>query len=243
MALPGTPASTIPPGDDWIARRLRDLQRQVDELKTARSLESSTIGRAGITVSGGGSLRVLDDAGNVIAYIGGFADGSFGAEISRADGSVAFEANQDFVALRDQSGAIIVSDDATSGKGLATPYIGGAVWIPTNVALWPATTNGTFTGIANALYMAQNPKLQWSIQHGADAGTAGQVRLIVNGTQVGTTQNVSSSFAFWTQFGVDLPAGIELFSSLVDVSVEAKRTSGTGKIYAAVQWFAGDRSP
>ena len=55
----------MPPDDSWVGRRLDDLQRQLNELRAARTLEAATIGKGGLTIAGG-SLVVEDASGNVI---------------------------------------------------------------------------------------------------------------------------------------------------------------------------------
>lgn len=47
--------------EGWIARRFADLERRFREFAAARSLESSTIGKGGIRVDSGGSIRVVGD--------------------------------------------------------------------------------------------------------------------------------------------------------------------------------------
>jgi len=55
MANPG---DQFPPGQDWIPRRFRELQRQIDENASARSLAASQIGAGGLLINGGGSLTI-----------------------------------------------------------------------------------------------------------------------------------------------------------------------------------------
>ena len=71
----------MPPDDSWIPRRLDDLQRQLNELRAARTLEAATIGKGGLTVAGGtltveGGKLVVDGAG--IAESGNYVPGSAG---------------------------------------------------------------------------------------------------------------------------------------------------------------------
>jgi hypothetical protein len=55
----------MPPDDSWIRRAMQDLQRQITELRAARTLEAATIGAGGITVRGG-SIVIQDASGNVL---------------------------------------------------------------------------------------------------------------------------------------------------------------------------------
>jgi hypothetical protein len=51
----------MPANESWFADQIKSLQRQITELRAARTLEASTIGAGGITIQAGGAL-VLKDA-------------------------------------------------------------------------------------------------------------------------------------------------------------------------------------
>lgn len=48
----------------WIKRRFTDLDRQLRELRAAKSGEAMTVGTGGITVKNGGDIRYVDENGN-----------------------------------------------------------------------------------------------------------------------------------------------------------------------------------
>ncbi len=52
-----------------LMRRLRDMERRIDELSTARRLEAATIGEGGLRVAEGGDITV--DGGNLVLRSGG----------------------------------------------------------------------------------------------------------------------------------------------------------------------------
>lgn len=54
--------NSIPEGDDWIARKLRDLEREITELRSARSLEASSIGGIPIGQLAYGQVGQVTDA-------------------------------------------------------------------------------------------------------------------------------------------------------------------------------------
>lgn len=66
-----------PPGQDHIMRRLADLERQVREMAAGRRLEAASVGAGGITIKGG-SLRVLDEAGELVVQLGRLPDDTYG---------------------------------------------------------------------------------------------------------------------------------------------------------------------
>jgi len=43
MAQPGTPGSQVPAGEDWIARKFRDLDREIGELRAENILLTAGI--------------------------------------------------------------------------------------------------------------------------------------------------------------------------------------------------------
>lgn len=246
-------------GDDWIGRELQKLRQEIAELRTARSLENAFIGRGGVTIGEDGSLIVKDGDGRTVAIVGALptaynrSDGSRqpGVVLYREDGTLAAFLG-DFNAttppfkqawqITDRAGNIVMADDTNSGKGLATPWVdGGLVLADTDVTRWPQTTSGTFLDVAFGWYRIQNPKMQWVFQYVADAATAGQVRLLVNGVQVGATQTVGTSFGTWVQYNVTIP-GAWSVGDLVSVEVQARRTAGTGSVYVQALRFSGDQS-
>lgn len=54
MAIPGTPGASVPPGEDYLVRRIADLERVVKELAAADPLRT-----AGIRVTGPDAVQVV----------------------------------------------------------------------------------------------------------------------------------------------------------------------------------------
>lgn len=253
------------PADPYTAlsRRIADLERLVREMSAARSLENSTIAQGGVKIVNGGSVQVVDTGGVVIATVGALpaqynrADGSAqpGILFAREDGSHAAilgDLNplappyKQSLQLIDRLGTVIVADDVNGGRGgLAVPHLAGSALQNTNVSTWPATTSATWTDIADAFFELQNPRLVWSATLFAAAGTTGQFRLVVDGTQVGTTQTVvgggSGSFAFWNPPAAAIPATSNI-GDIALVELDAQRTAGTGNVQAIVRFLSGTQS-
>ncbi len=100
-----------PPSDDWLVRRIADLERQVRELQAGPRLAAATIGAGGLrivnggkltvegggsiellgggklTVEGGGSIDVLEN-GAPRVQIGLLGDGAYGVSTVDADGDM-----------------------------------------------------------------------------------------------------------------------------------------------------------
>ena len=115
----------------------------------------------------------------------------------------------------------------------------------TSPANWPATTNGTYTAIMTGWHEVQNPKVRFAAYIEADAGTTGNFRIVVDGTGIDSAQTVvggaSGTITAWQASNVDLPAGTVVGGTAV-VSMEARRTAGTGSVRAHMLMWSGDQS-
>lgn len=263
MTRPGSIGSIVPPGDDDVYRQLAELKRQIAELRTAKVGNAMTVdGAPGITVKNHGGILIKDggglsindggdiaindggtlsiyDASGRLAVLAGFAavSGHTGFATQRPDGSASFQADDSaggFVGIFDRAGNIVVSDDATSGAGLASPHLALGELMDTNVATWPATSAGAFTTIAQCVIERQNPKLAWTIAIAAyGAGVTGQFKLLLNGTQIGSTQSVTNTVAYWSDTDT-WPGGTSIFA---DYSLELQARVSAGAGTAAAQQY------
>ncbi|SCL31909.1 hypothetical protein GA0070616_4355 [Micromonospora nigra] len=232
-----------------IMRRLRELEKQVEQLNAARRLESASIGRGGLVIKDGGALRVVDEDGRSIAWFGLNADtGQRGVVLRRAGGALAFAAygtgeggDTGFVALYDLAGQYIVTDDVASGRGLARPYIPvpmGEVAVPT-----ATTTSSTFVDLASGLWPVQHPALHAYLLVRADDGsTTGEVRLTLDGVQVGDVLSVTAGQYTYATIGPAPTPGIYPFGSLRTLAMQARRTAGSGSIGVRVLTVVGVES-
>lgn len=227
-------------------RTLADLQRQIDELK---HLVSLTTTRGSLILPPGTSLAVQDVDGQILGYIGSFArtrpDGQFeqGVRYNRDDGSAAFTIQayqtdaatmadyRQFFALWDGSGQIVVSDDAASRGSLSRPFVP----IPlteTRYPDWPAVTDGAFVGVWDSAYFYKVNARAWvDLRVACDvAGTTGEVMVLVDGVQVGTTQSVGFVIEGKRVGPFVIPG--DAYSQHI-IEVRARRTAGTGAVRVA----------
>ncbi len=206
-------------------------------------------------VRGGGQLQILtyDNAG-VLLRLGflpdmdkpqnGFVIRSVGpggeyTVLDLADRSNDGLPLHQVLSIRDTDGIAVLAPDALSGKGLANPHVSDVTLVNTNVLLWPQTTNTGWTTIAHAYMEIQNPKLTWQIEHTAD--TSGQIRVLLDGAQVGSgVEPVSSSFGTWST-DAGLPAGVAI-GDVKLVELQARVTGGSGSCYAQAMRFTGQQS-
>lgn len=250
---PGNLASLVPDGDDWIARKFRELQQQIDELRGARRLEAASIGAGGLHVKGGtlsieddGSLTVIDPStGRTVTALGTgtVPDGSgrrqMFAIFSRDDGTVALaladlgitpgHPHQQALQWWDRVGNVVLADDTTSGQGIARPWLSLGQWddgsYPTQT-----TTSATFATLAQLGGYRQQPRLNVQcLARASDATTAGEVRLLFGASTVLDTKPIPAGAFQYINFAtVSLPAGN--FGDPITLSIQARRTAGTGTI-------------
>jgi hypothetical protein len=220
-------------------------------------LGEGTSAALSLLLANDGSLTMKSTAGTTVLYAGQAAipDGSGRLqevfELYRDDGSIALalgdfgtvydHAHQQALQWYDRSGRIVLADDTTSAHGLAAPHLAtSGTLVNTNTSTWPATTSSGFTTIANGEVELHNPKLKWTITLMADSGVTAEFQMLINGTQIGTTQTVTSGFSTWTatnqSLGGLLPGGTYL------VELQAKVTAGSGSARAQCLQITGDQS-
>lgn len=226
--------------------RITELERQVKSMRSSNPLENATIRRGGITVAGngrlafdsGGSILMKDNDGREYMYAGGFATNGFGVTLTRLNGVQALIFSDDDptgeqvqrIRLLDRNGQTLVSED-TAGDGLAWPLIPFTTYCD-DFAQWGGSTDAAFKGVAGAQEYKHSPRIYVRVKHTTDASdTTGELRVTVNGTQIGATTAVGFAIGT-TDFG---PAAVTgAMKSLVDVRAECRRTAGTGAVRAEI---------
>lgn len=245
----GSIGNVVPNDRGGMARRVADLERKINELEHAQSGNAMTIdGPPGVTIKGGGALRVIDPStGTSTVYVGqlGFNDGSGrvqgGLVFRRADGTAAFGLadngtvpGHDFqqnLAWFDKTGHIVVAEDG-DGNGIANPYIPLGQWTSNNPPL-DTTTSASFTTLQTCGGYRQHPRIALQcLVRCSDGTTAGQVRVIDGtGAAVGAVTSVAAGSFTYINFPTADLAGD--FGSAVVLSLQARRTAGAGTIGAA----------
>lgn len=259
------PSDQAPPGQDWLVRQIKDLQREMRELQAGRRLEAATIGRGGLTIRGG-TVAITDDGRLTADYANGVPALNLGAHtlgdgtpvhgmlITRPGGEIAFWAygtdsgGSAFWALYDLTGNIIMSDDAVSGQGLATPYIPLGTY-PTRMLLTFAadgeqTTSATFVPLWTVHGHKQHPRLRVAAYVFTDvAGTSAEIQLrdTVPGTIIAGPTTVSATATPTLYELTGTLAGTHL--QLVKAEVEVRRTAGTGTVWVQLAYAEGIQSP
>lgn len=240
-----------------IMRELREMKREIRELKAARTLENATIGQGGLRVKGG-RISILDDGSLVltspngvnVVFVGS-VEGKHQLRLRRdiSGNSVLTtrtHSNEvDFWALWDNGGRIVMSDDAESGHGLGRPYL-NMTMVPSFDAqqsgtgagsLWASTDSGTPTQLLNGFNPIWHPKLDIGVAM-AGAGGTGHWRLVINDVIVLSDETTGGlrtvSIPGW---GSDITPGQD-----VNIQVFGWVTSGPGRVFLQVDRLYGRQS-
>lgn len=227
--------------------RLNKLEAEVRELRATRRLEAASIGAGGITVKDGGTVKVIDAAGNTLAVLGDLSSvigGRRGVWLGRADGSPAIAVygtgpdDTGFVGIYDLSGNYIITDDVYSRRGLGRPYLQlsvGEITAPT-----ATTTSGTFTDLLTGRNSVQHPVLYaYVLVRASDGTTAGEVRLALDGTAVGPTIAIAAGEYAFKDVGPFRVPDPGTYGSLKGLAVQARRTAGAGNVGVRVMSILG----
>ncbi|MER5783733.1 hypothetical protein ABT104_18720 [Streptomyces mobaraensis] len=223
--------------------RIRELERQVRELAGRSQIRPAMdqVSKGYVRIGEGGAFGVFSPEGKQILGVGHWENGEYGLSMKRQDGSPAMSIRNGTddkmpqpVRLFDPKGNEIWADDVKSG-GIAAPYIALLPPQNTDVASWPKTDSTSFTQIAVSYNSMWQPKMRLFLHTLADDGTAGEVRVLVDGQVWGPAVRAGQNFDF-TGFVGHGP------ESQIEISVEARRTKGTGHIYAQPKMLYGCRT-
>jgi hypothetical protein len=219
-----------------VERQLREVagRSQIRPPQTAASTSDVTVGPSQ-------ALRVKAAGGILDQSLLGWDGAQRVAKLYRTDGSLAFSvatpsAVPQTATIWDLNGAAVLADD--SGGGLARPYIPMVV-APARTPDWPLSVAAAFEDIHRMTPLKINPQATLTIGHIADASTAGEVRVTVNGSPVGSTITVGTSQTVTAVGPFALPGAQE---AAVEIRVQARRTSGVGNVRCAVLAATGFHS-
>jgi hypothetical protein len=239
--------SPTPPG--LLERILREVDKRIAQFARSGFLRNATITEGGITIKGGFLQLFVDKlTTKPTVYVGGVTpalpDGTLqpGLIVSRQDGTTAMalydptpdpstpDGFQQFLAIYNRAGDIIVSDDTDSGTGLARPYVPIGLQ-RANVVEMPKTASASFVDLELGDFYRQHPKAIALVNAGCDtSGTTGEVQVLVDNAVVGTT----GPLAFAVGVHVIGPFAVPgAHMSSHRIKVQAKRTAGTGNVCAS----------
>lgn len=226
---------------------VRDLKRRVDDLVKRVGLSSAVISSGGLRIEDGGTFKMVDNDGVEVVYFGPVDQGGVLASgwIFKNDAgtqmfTLSGTPDSQFWSLRDSTGRIVISNDANSGAGLGTP------WIPLNT---PAhidmfsTQSASYVTIAVSYPFVQHPRIKAYLTGHTSSG-AGNMRLLVNGTQLGSAATLGTGAVGLTidELIPNWGSTVNPFDS-VTVELQARATGGGGAFaFAACHRLYGAQS-
>jgi len=224
-----------------LADQIAELRRQIKNLMVRVGLSSATISSGSLTVKDGAAFQVLHPSGNYLLVIKKVeSTGTFSFALGRDDGSAVFAeylhaGGIQGWALLDHDNLAVVREDP-SGNGLGRPYLDIPLY-RSRVADWTSTTNGSFESLYAGGFETHHPCLGFSFSL-TDSGATGELRLMIDGVQVGSTFTYSGP-SWWTG---TIPHGVSLHVTHL-LSVEARRTGGAGALYVSPYYVRGEQTP
>lgn len=221
--------------EDDLIRQIADLKRRIDNLES--------VNRAGRTSVESGLFRVNQSDGTQVFEAGdlsqtlGFPN-TWGTVMRRTNGSLALvvfsmESGDGFWAGHDKQGNVILSEDGSSGQGLATPWLAMPGWTPNATLAVPTetTTSATFVGLQNVRVIKTHPKVHVEVVvRSSDGSTTGQVQLVRIDTAneiIGETISVTGSM-YQRHIITGPVAGPN--KENFELEVQGRRTAGAGTI-------------
>ena len=229
--------------------RIVNLERAIEELRAG----TITTKAGSVTLPPGTNLNVIATDGTLLArigYLGGsgpdgkpeqgfvFRRDNGGTAISVQGGDDPVNNYRQFVALWDDSRAagdttnrVIVSSDAVSGTGLATPYVPIGLAAAYDGA--PQINSTDWSDLAVGTFYRQHPKALVRVRVSADASdTTGEVRVLLDGKPVDGLATAAVRYVIEEKnFGPFAVPGKHMSSHTINV--QARRTAGTGHIKGA----------
>lgn len=210
----------------------RDLQREIADLKRRiKALETSP--RAGNASVSHGKFLIRDGESDVdvlrFGYLGQYSGTDVrGTEMRRPTGELVLSTwsgtdQGRFWGMYDLVENRVISDDVTSGQGLATPYLGSTLFAPGDRSKWPSVTASTYTTQWYGQWYKQHPRLHVVVWTQSDSGTSGDVQVTCNG--VTASASVASASNAIKDLVLTVP-GDHL--SYQQITIDLRRTAGTG---------------
>lgn len=233
--------------EDLISR-IQRMENEIRDLRRLVGVKSGKISNAVLDLRDNSRLQIVDAGGDLIAKLGSlgysYDDGApqQGVELRFEDGSAALTvwnpfahttADRQYVALWN-GGAVIVSSDATSGFGLARP------WLPiafqrADVASWASTTSAAYVALVESWTHQQHPWFEARIAVSGNSGSTGDARILVDGVPIGDPVVFDGTNASVQVRSARL---VGPFGAQRQVVLEVRRNTGAGTIFAKVDaWW------
>ena len=211
-----------------------------------------------VRIFGSGGLRLVapDGTEHFASYgaTGGMATPSGDPQpvivMKRDDNTIAFalwdpaplaDGYKQFFAFYDRMGNIVISDDTTSGKGIARPYVPYAFTVANQFVT--LTSTATFADAITISGYAQNPRVQVAVSCFAPATGDAEVRIIhgASGQVVAGPTVIATGGSAAPFYVFDIPTAVNI-QDYYNLSVQTRRPTGTGNVSVKVFAVYGGQS-
>jgi hypothetical protein len=137
--------------------------------------------------------------------------------------------------VRDPDGVIVLSTDYRGGLG--APYLSHG-WARVRSSEWASTTSSSFDTLYTTTAPRQHPRLVARIGVGALGGATAEVRMLLNGSPVGSVVTHSGGTLI-TYITADITA--VALQAEMNLDLQARRTNAAGSASATVfgSWGTG----
>ncbi|GHF48153.1 MULTISPECIES: hypothetical protein [Streptomyces] len=227
--------------------RIRDLERQVRALMGSANTrpKMDEIQGGKVVIGDGGSLTVRTPEGKELAYVGRVSPDRPGGQyqqgvvLRRDDGSLAFSVwtgdPEDLpvqpIRMWDRKGNIIFAEDARN-FGLAKPFLPYPLPVPDDATKWESTQSTSWKTLYSSHAVIQHPRIYCKIDY-AYANDGGEIRLLVDGKQVGPTGKGS----LWFYESVSAA-----YDATVNFEVQARAANGNSTVWCIPRALYGVQS-
>lgn len=188
-----------------------------------------------VRIGEGGTLRVEAPTGEDVMTVGRYSDGTYGTYMERGDGTgTAFRMGpgpgpHQVVQMYARGATEIVADDPYYDGWLGRPYVHYPMPESVLVSDWPSTTATFWTTVGISYATRQHMALTAFGDVAASPGTTGQMRVVVDGTQIGAVASApANGFGTLSIQRANLPAGV--WGQSIGIELQLQRTSGTGAV-------------
>ncbi|MGZ3140793.1 hypothetical protein ACVDFE_02070 [Lentzea chajnantorensis] len=212
------------------------LNTKFDEVRelARKTLYRAVISAGGLLIQDDGAFEIVTSAGVYTLYAKKGLDGKREFGLLRDNGTFVLRtlstSGSQAWALHDNLNNIVVSDDGVSGQGLARPSL---TWPTRRIRFdaLPSTDASSFEGLVDTGWVYKShPRTYVQVVHCATtSGTTGEMRLMLDGVQVGATQTVGFAVTYVDVGPFAVPGTHMSQHRLV---LECRRTGGTGRIGA-----------
>ncbi|MGW4199807.1 hypothetical protein [Streptomyces sp. NPDC004726] len=231
-----------------IIDRITAMERRIQQLSTAVNSRPALnkISGGAVEITDGGSLAVRAPGGTAVFQVGSWSGNEYGVALRRQTGQNALTlfngdgsgTSTQVLRLLDSRGKEIFSDDINAG-GIARPWL--AMLPPQDVRStnWLQTTATNWSTIGHCENPIWQPKMRLQVGSRRDTGSAGEIRVLLNGVQWGPVVTAPGTFDHTGPVAADMAVAL---GTIMKIEIQGHVTSATGTVYAQPLAIYGTQS-